>query len=275
MDALYEFFIAPWSFAFMQKALIVSLFIGVICAIFSCYLILKGWALLGDATSHAVLPGICIAYLIQLPLVLGAFASALLSSYLTRFISLHCRIKEDSVIGIVFSAFFGIGLVMITLIRTDIHLSHILFGNMLGVSFAEMRDIIIISSLALVIIFLKHKDLTLYCFDENQARIMGLDLRFLHFLLMFLLSLVIVASLSAVGIILVTSMLITPGAIGFLISQRFEKMMQIAILVSLFSCLLGSFLSFHLNVDTAPFIIFIQFFIFLVVLIKKSQRSAL
>ncbi len=274
MESLYEFFVTPWSFAFMQRALIASLFIGTICAIFSCYLILKGWSLLGDATSHAVLPGLCLAYLLNIPLAFGAFASGLLSSYVTSFVAQNSRIKEDSVIGIVFSAFFGIGLVMITLIRSDIHLSHILFGNMLGVSFAQLRDIMLISLLVLLIILLKRKDLALYCFDENQARIMGLNTRFLHFLLMFLLSLVIVASLSAVGIILVTAMLITPGAIGFLISKRFEKMMAIAISVSLFSCILGSFLSFHLNVDTAPFIIFIQFAIFFIILFKKSQRLA-
>ncbi len=274
MDILYEFFIVPWSYPFMQRAVIVSLFIGTICAVFSCYLVLKGWSLLGDATSHAVLPGISLAYLFHIPLVFGAFASALLCSYLIYQITKYSRIKEDSAIGIVFSALFGVGLVMITLIKSDIHLSHILFGNMLGVSKQEVRDIILISLIVLFIILLKQKDLTLYCFDENQARVMGLNISFLHFLLMVLLSLTIVASLSAVGIILVTSMLITPGAIGFLVSDRFEKMMIAAIFVSLFSCLFGSFLSFHLNVDTAAFIIFIQSIIFVFVLIQKSQRQA-
>ncbi len=274
MDIIYELFIEPWRYPFMQRAFITCIFIGIICAVFSCYLVLKGWSLLGDATSHAVLPGIGFAYLLNIPLALGAFASALFCSYLIRQVTFHSRIKEDSAIGIVFSALFGIGLVMITLIKSDIHLTHILFGNMLGVSPKELANIILISSLVLIIILFKRKDLTLYCFDENQARVMGLNTRFLYFLLMVLLSLTIVASLSAVGIILVTAMLITPGAIGFLVSNRFEKMMIVAISASLFSSVAGTILSFHLNVDTAPFIIFIQFLIFLFFLFQKSQRQA-
>lgn len=273
MDIFYQIFMEPWQYAFMQRALMISLLIGSLCAVFSCFLILKGWSLLGDAASHAVLPGIGIAYLLHIPLAFGAFASALLCSYLTRQITLYSRIKEDSAIGIVFSALFGIGLVMMTLIKSDIHLSHILFGNMLGVSSKEVAHIMIIWGLALIILILKQKDLTLYCFDENQCHVMGLNPHFLHFLLMVLLSLTIVASLTAVGIILVTSMLITPGAIGFLLSKKFEKMMILAVISSVFSCLMGSFLSFHLNVDTAPFIIFIQSVLFIIVLIFKSQRQ--
>lgn len=272
MMNFYEFFIEPWSYAFMLRSLIVSLLIGTVCAVFSCYLILKGWSLLGDAASHAVLPGIALAYLLNIPLIIGAFSSAILCSYLTRVISKNTRIKEDTAIGITFSALFGLGLVLITLIESDIHLSHILFGNMLGVSEKDIIAIGFICFLAFIIILLKRKDLTLYCFDENQAQVMGLNIHFLYFLLMVLLSLTIVASLSAVGIILVTSMLITPGAVGFLTCKRFDHMMMVAIAVSVSSCILGSFLSFHWDVDTAPLIIFIQFIIFVFTFLKNSQR---
>ncbi|MFV0431589.1 MAG: metal ABC transporter permease [Alphaproteobacteria bacterium] len=270
---LTQFFIEPFSYEFMWRGLIASVLIGSLCAVFSCYLILKGWALMGDAVSHAVLPGIALAYAFSVPMVIGAFISGLICGLSSEYISKNSRIKEDAAIGIVFSGLFGLGIILMSKIQSDVHLSHILFGNMLGVSWQDIRQISFIAITALVIVFIKRRDIMLYCFDANHAQVMGLSVRTLYMGLLIFLSLTIVISLKAVGIILVTAMLITPGAISFLLTKSFEKMLVIAMIISISSCVLGLLLSYHFDLDSAALIVLIQAIIFLITFLLTSKRG--
>lgn len=248
----------PLSHDFMQRALLVSVLVGTVCAIFSCFLVLKGWSLMGDAVSHAVLPGLALAYIAGIPLTIGAFAAGLLCALGTGFLKKNSRIKEDAVMGIVFSGMFALGLVLLTKIETDLHLMHILFGNVLGITTRDLVEAGILAAIVSAIILIKRRDFMLYCFDPAHAATIGLPVRFLHFGLLVLLSLTIVSALKAAGIILVIAMLIAPGAIGFLLTRSFDRMLAIAIAVSVFSCAAGTVLSYHIDAATAPLIIVIQ-----------------
>lgn len=266
MNVLISLVSEPMQYPFMQRAMVAAIIIGLVCAILSCYLVLKGWSLMGDAISHAVLPGIVLAFLMGIPLVIGAFFSGLLCAITTGFIKENCRVKEDTVMGIIFSGMFALGLVLFSSIDTDQHLSHILFGNILGITQSELRQTIIISILTLLIIILKRKDYMLFCFDPLHAKVIGLPTQLLHYGLLSLLALTIVASLQAVGVILVISMLIAPGIIAFLLTHSFDKMLMIASCVSVLSCTLGVLISFHIDGATGPCIVITQAIFFVMVL---------
>ncbi len=258
MITLIDWIVVPLSYPFMQRAFIVSLLVAAVCAVLSCYLVLKGWSLMGDAISHAVLPGIVIAYVLGLPLAIGAFAAGLSCALFTGYLKENSRIKEDTVMGIVFSGMFGFGLVLFTKVETDQHLNHILFGNVLGVTVHDLMETAIIAGGTLVIVLLKRRDLLLYCFDPNQARAIGLPVRVLHYGLLILLSLTIVSALKAVGIILVIAMLIAPGATAYLLTDRFERMLAIAVAVAMGSAALGTIISFHIDAATGAAIVLVQ-----------------
>ena len=202
----------PLSYGFMQRALVVAVLVGAVCAVLSCYLVLKGWSLMGDAISHAVLPGIVIAYALGLPLAVGAFAAGLSCALLTGYIKENSRVKEDTVMGIVFSGMFGFGLVLFTKIETDQHLNHILFGNMLGVTVRDLVETAIIAGGTLADRPRQAARPAALLLRSAHARAIGLPVRALHYGLLVLLALTIVASLKAVGIILVVAMLVAPGA---------------------------------------------------------------
>ncbi|MEX2166010.1 MAG: metal ABC transporter permease [Methyloceanibacter sp.] len=263
MSLAMDWLIVPLSYPFMQRALVVSLLVAAVCAVLSCYLVLKGWSLMGDAISHAVLPGIVIAYAIGLPLALGAFAAGLSCALFTGYLKENSRVKEDTVMAIVFSGMFGLGLVLFTKIETDQHLLHILFGNVLGVTPADLVETAIIAGGTLLIVFLKRRDLMLYCFDPNHARAIGLPVRVLHYGLLVLLSLTIVSALKAVGIILVIAMLIAPGATAYLLTDRFDRMLVIAVATALASAALGTLVSFHIDGATGACIVLVQTVIFM------------
>lgn len=265
-DVLYAWLIDPLALPFMQRALLIALLIGTVCSVFSCFLVLKGWSLMGDAISHAVLPGIALAYVLGLPLMLGAFAAGLFCAGSIGYIKENSRVKEDTVMGVVFSGMFAAGLVMLTKIETDVHLLHVLFGDVLGISLRDLAETALAAGIATTIMLVKRRDLLLYCFDPAHAGVIGLNTRLLHFGLLTLLSLTIVASLKAAGVILVVAMLIAPGAIAFLLTKSFDKMLIIASAVSVLSCLAGTIASFHLDTATAPLIVVIQFCIFLLTL---------
>ncbi|RUU09051.1 metal ABC transporter permease, partial [Mesorhizobium sp. M7A.T.Ca.TU.009.01.3.2] len=205
---IWSWIAEPLSHEFMRRGLTVAILVGAICAVLSCYLVLKGWSLMGDAVSHAVLPGIVLAYIAGIPLAFGAFVAGLGCALATGYLKQHSRIKEDAVMGIVFSGMFAFGLVLFVKVETDQHLNHILFGNMLGVQWRDVIEAAIIVVPAILIVLAKRKDLLLYCFDPAHARAIGLPVNLLHFGLLTLLALTIVASLKAVGIILVIAMLI-------------------------------------------------------------------
>lgn len=275
MDVLYAFFIEPLTYDFMQRALLVAILVGAVSAALSCFLVLKGWSLMGDAISHAVLPGIVIAYVIGLPIAIGAFVAGLFAAVSTGYLKDNSRIKEDTAMGIVFTGMFAVGLVLFSRIETDQHLSHILFGDMLGVTWQDLIETAIIALGTLLIVLAKRRDFLLYAFDPQHARAIGLPVKLLHYGLLALLSITIVASLKAVGIILVVAMLIAPGAIGFLLAKRFEAMLAIAMTVAIGSGVLGTLISFSINGATGPCIVLIQAGVFLLALLFAPGNGLL
>jgi manganese/iron transport system permease protein len=270
---MIEWITVPLSYPFMQRAIVVSVIVGAVCAVLSCYLVLKGWSLMGDAISHAVLPGIVIAYVLSLPLALGAFAAGLACAVFTGYLKENSRVKEDTVMGIVFSGMFGFGLVIFTKVETDQHLNHILFGNVLGVTARDLVETGIIAGGTLLAVLLRRRDLLLYCFDPNHARAIGLPVRLLHYGLLVLLSLTIVASLKAVGIILVIAMLVAPGAIAYLLTDSFERMLIIAAAVAVASSALGTIVSFHIDAATGACIVLIQALAFVAAFLFAPKRG--
>ncbi len=265
----------PFQFPFMTDAMLVGALVGAVCAVLSCFLVLKGWSLMGDAISHAVLPGIVIAYGIGAPLALGAFASGLLCAVATGFIKAHSRLKEDTVMGVVFTGLFAFGLVLFTKIKTDLHLDHILFGNILGIEPRDRAESCIVALVTLAIVLILHRDLLVFCFDPSHARVIGLPTRFLYYLLLALLAATIVAALKAVGIILVIAMLVTPGCIASLLTDRFHRMLGIATASAVFSSLAGVYVSFFLNASTAACMVLVQTLIFLAALALAPKHGLL
>ncbi|MDW6094229.1 metal ABC transporter permease [Vibrio rhizosphaerae] len=276
MDHLIHWFSEPFQYEFMQRALWAGLAVGAVCAVLSCYLVLKGWSLMGDAISHAVLPGIVIAYALGIALPIGAFISGLTCALMSGYIKENCRVKEDTVMGIVYSGMFALGLILFTKIQTDQHLLHILFGNMLGIQDYEFTQTVTLSLIVFAIIVLFRKDFLLYCFDRSHARVVGLPVVLIHYGLLVLLSLTIVATIQAVGVIMVVAMLIAPGMTAFILTRQFARMMWIALGVSLSSIVLGILISFHIDGATSACIVLVQaaFFMLALTFAKLNSRMA-
>lgn len=263
----------PFAFAFMQKAFIITLLIAVPMSLLSCLVVLKGWSLMGDAVSHAVLPGIVLAYTAAIPLSIGAFLAGLFCAISTGYIKDNSRIKEDTVLGIVFSGMFGIGLVLYTGIQTSVDLDHILFGNMLGISYTDIQVTALLSALCGGFILLKRKDLMLHAFDNLHARAIGLPVHVLHYGLLISLSVMVVASLQAIGIILSIALLVTPGAIGFLVTRTFSKMMVVASLATILSSVIGIYASFFIDSAPAPTIVLVMTILFFIAFYVQQMRE--
>ncbi|MCO4827902.1 MULTISPECIES: metal ABC transporter permease [Lentibacter] len=268
----------PFQFPFMQTAFLIVALISVPTALLSCFLVLKGWALMGDAVSHAVLPGIVLAYILGAPLILGAFFAGMVCALATGYLSENSRVKQDTVMGVVFSGMFGLGIVLYVGVETNAHLDHILFGNMLGISAQELWTTAIIAALVSAALLIKWKDLLLHAFDPAQAQASGLPVTWLHYGLLTALSATIVATLSAVGLILAIGLLIAPGAIAFLLVREFRTMLWVSVLVCLSSSLLGVYTSFFIDSAPAPTIILIQTLMFITAFLRKlslnKSRSA-
>jgi len=264
-----EALLLPFDFAFMRNAFYISMLVSVPTALLSCFLVLKGWALMGDAVSHAVLPGIVLAYVLGFPLILGAFAAGMTCALATGYLAHNSRVKQDTVMGVVFSGMFGVGIVLYVSIETNAHLDHILFGNMLGVTTDELWLAGLISLGVAAAIALKWKDLLLHSFDPAQAQASGLRVNWLHYGLLAALSLTIVATLAAAGLILAIGLLIAPGAIAFLVVRSFGAMMLVAIGACMASMLLGTYLSFFLDSAPAPTIVLIMTAVFIVAFVRR------
>ncbi|MFK7791301.1 MAG: metal ABC transporter permease [Devosiaceae bacterium] len=262
----------PLQFGFMQKAFIIATILAVPTALLSCFLVLKGWSLMGDAVSHAVLPGIVIAYLVGLPLLVGAFLAGMLCAIATGYINENSRVKQDTVMGVVFSGMFGLGIVIYASITTTLHLDHILFGNILGVGSQDLWTAGTIALLVTLGIAVFWRVLMLHAFDPAQARTIGLPTKLIHYALLAALSLTIVATLSAVGIILAIGLLIAPGAIAFLVTKRFGKMMLVALGVTLLASFIGIYASFWIDSAPAPTIILVLTAFFLAAFVAKSAK---
>ncbi len=277
MSAAWELWwadpLAPFQFGFMLEALLVGAVVGGVCAVLSCYLVLKGWSLMGDAVSHAVLPGIVLAYLAGVPLALGAFAAGLFCSVATGYIRAHSRVKEDTVMGVVFTGLFALGLVMFSKIETELHLNHILFGSLLGIAPEQVWQTLGMAAVTLGVVFARRHDLLLYCFDPSHARALGLNVGVLHYTLLALLALTIVVSLQAVGIILVIAMLITPGCVAGLLTDRFSRMLGIAAASAVLSCVAGVYVSFFINGATGACIVLAQGLQFLLAMLFAPKRG--
>lgn len=265
--------IEPFTHDFMLWAMLIAALIGAVSAMLSCYLVLKGWSLMGDAISHAVLPGIILASVINLPMAIGAFIAGMLCAISTGWIKSHSRVKEDTVLGIVFTGLFALGLVMMTKIESSIHYNHILLGNLLGIETHDMIQVAVSCGIVLVVTLVKRRDLLLLCFDPAQAKASGLNTTFLYYLLLGLIAMTVVASLQAVGFILTVAMLITPGAIGFMLTDRFGKMLWIATGSAVFASVGGTYISFFLDISPAGFIVLIQAAIFLLAVVFAPKHG--
>jgi manganese transport system permease protein len=270
-----EWFTVPLQHEFMVKAILVSAVVGIVCSALSCYMTLKGWALMGDAVSHAVMPGVVIAYVLNIPFAVGAFVFGVGSVVAIGFIKANTRIKEDTVIGLVFTGFFALGLVLVSKVKSSIDLTHILFGNVLGISDADIIQTVVIAVITLVTLAILRKDLILFCFDATHARSIGLNTTFLYYTLLSLLSLTAVAGLQTVGIILVVAMLVTPGATAYLLSDRFDHMMLIAMSSGVFSSVMGTYISYHIDGSTGGCIVVLQTFLFIMAMIFAPKHGLL
>jgi len=271
-----EALLLPFQFSFMRDAFLIAVIVSVPTALLSCFLVLKGWALMGDAVSHAVLPGVVLAYILGFPLILGAFAAGMVTALATGYLSDNSRVKQDTVMGVVFSGMFGLGIVIYTAITSDVHLDHILFGNMLGVGPEDISTALWIAVPVSAALLVKWKDLMLHAFDPAQARAAGLPVGLLHYGLLTILSLTIVATMTATGLILAVGLLIAPGAIAFLMVRSFGRMLAVAVVVCMASMLAGVYASFHLDSAPAPTIVLILTAVFILALARRmvQQRRA-
>ena len=263
----------PFQFSFMVNALVISTIVAVPCALLSVFLVLKGWALMGDAMSHAVFPGIVLAWIAGIPLAIGAFIAGLFCAVATGYLDDNSRIKRDTIMGIVFSGMFGAGLVLYVSIQSDVHLDHSLFGDMLGVSLSDMMLTAVITLGIALIIGLKWKDLLLHAFDPHQAKASGLNTALLHYGLLCMIALTIVATLKSVGIILSISLLIAPGAIAILMTRKFSHALWLAVAMSVITSFMGVYLSFFIDSAPAPTIVVLFSLLFVITFIYATLRD--
>ena len=275
LPALLELLVSPFTHGFMLKAFGVGALVAAVCGLLSCFLVLRGWSLMGDAISHAVLPGIVLSYIVGLPLVVGAFASGLLCATGTGWIKRRTRVKEDTVMGVVFTGLFALGLILHVKTPSALHLDHILFGNLLGIEPEHLLQTVWLSVIVFVVVVALRRTLLLAAFDAGHARVIGFRIRWLDTLLLVLLALAIVAALQAVGIILVIAMLITPGATAFLLTRSFERMLLIAVAVAIASTVTGVYISFFADADTAACIVLVQAFAFVLAFLFAPRTGLL
>ena len=259
IDTLLE----PFSYGYMTSAILVSTTVGGLCAFLSAYLMLKGWSLIGDALAHSVVPGVAGAYLLGLPFGIGAFISGGLAASLMLFLNERSGLKTDVVIGIIFTAFFGVGLFVVSLYPMSISIETIIMGNILAISYSDMLQLLIIGSISLLILFLKWRDLMAVFFDETHARTVGLNPSRLKIVFFTLLSASIVAALQTVGAFLVIAMVVTPGATAYLICDRFPKLILLSVLIGSVTCFTGAYLSFFIDGATGGIIVVLQTIVFL------------
>lgn len=274
MSDLIQLLLQPFSFGFMQQAFVITLLVAIPMGLLSPFLVLKGWSLMGDAISHAVLPGVVLAYIAGIPLAIGAFAAGMICALATGFLKQNSRVKEDTVMGVVFSGMFGLGIVLYTKIQSDVHLDHILFGDMLGVAWRDIVETGVIAAVTLLALGIWRRDLLLHAFDPQHAQAIGLPVKFLHYGLLCILSLTIVGALKAVGIILAVAMLIAPGAIAFLVTKRFERMLLVSAAVAVSTSLTGIYLSFFLDSAPAPTIVLLLTASFILAFVFSRKGTA-
>ena len=270
---LTDFFLEPLSYDFMVRALATTLIASIVCAVLSCWLVLIGWSLMGDAVSHAVLPGVVLAYIAGVPFALGAVVFGFLAVALIGAVRDTSRVKEDAAIGIVFTTLFALGLVLISVTPSQTDLNHIIFGNLLGVSWADLTQIIILGAITFTILVTKRRDFTLYAFDSTHAHAIGLNPKILGAVLLGLLALTAVVALQAVGVVLVVAMLIIPGATAYLLTDRFRRMLVIAPAISAGCAVIGLYLSYYLDTTSGGMVVLAQGAVFALVYLFSPQHG--
>jgi manganese/iron transport system permease protein len=262
---------APLAFPFMVEAALIAVIVAIPAALLSCFLVLRGWALMGDGISHAVLPGIVLAYLAGIPLLIGAFIAGMICALSAGWLDANSRVKPDTALGVVMSGLFGLGIVIHTQFPTDVHLDHILFGNILGIGRDDFLSAGSISAVVGLVLILKWRDFALLVFDPVQARVAGLPVAWLHYGMLAMISAVVVAMLSAVGIILSVALLIAPGAIAFLLTRRLQAMLALSVIIGAGSSLAGIWISFWLDSAPAPTIVVVMTGLFTLVFLWRQM----
>ncbi|MDO4643064.1 MAG: metal ABC transporter permease [Cardiobacteriaceae bacterium] len=260
-------------YPFMQQALWVATLIGITCALLSCFLVLKGWALMGDAISHAILPGIVLANSLGLPLITGAFAAGLTCTLATGWFEKRTTLQSDTLLGIVFSTLFAAGLILFQRSNTSQHLTHILFGNLLGMLPSQRWQVLILCLFVLLVLAVKWRDFMLFVFDPVQARLTGMSIPWLHTTLLVMLTLTAIGAMQAVGVVLVVAMLIAPGVSAQLVTRRFSHTLITAVALSVCACCAGVIISFHWDASTGACIVLCQAVGFLLMLLLRSLRT--
>lgn len=272
---MMNFINSVMEYGFLQKALLTSVMVGVICGVIGCFIILRGMALMGDAISHAVLPGVAISYMLGINFFIGAVATGILTAVGIGFISQNSRVKNDSSIGIVFTAAFALGILLITALKSSSDLYHILFGNVLAVRPSDMWITLIIGVIVLGSVYLFYKELLVSSFDPIMAQAYGLPTKLIHYFLMTLLTLVTVASLQTVGIILVVAMLITPASTAYLLTDRLSVMIGLSALFGAVSAVGGLYLSFTYNLASGATIVLMATTLFILSLLFSPKQGIL
>lgn len=270
---LIEFLLEPFGFDFMLRALATTLIASVVCAVLSCWLVLIGWSLMGDAVSHAVLPGVVLAYVIGAPFALGAVVFGFVAVGLIGAVRDTSRIKEDAAIGIVFTSLFALGLVLISVTPSHVDLNHIIFGNLLGVSRSELVQVAILGVITLLVLVAKNRDFTLYAFDPTHAHALGINPRLLGAALLGLLALTSVVALQAVGVVLVVAMLIVPGSCAYLLTDRFQRMLLIAPAISILCAVIGLYSSYYLDTASGGMVVLSQGAVFALVYLFAPRHG--
>ena len=265
----------PFGYQYMLNAMWVSAMVGGLCAFLSCYLMLKGWSLIGDALSHSIVPGVAGAYMLGLPFALGAFLSGGLAAGSMLFLNQRSRLKEDAIIGLIFSSFFGIGLFMVSLNPMSVNIQTIILGNVLAIAPEDILQLAIIGVISLTILFLKWKDLMVVFFDENHARSIGLNPGRLKLLFFTLLSVSTVAALQTVGAFLVICLVVTPGATAWLLTDRFPRLLTIAVALGSLTSFFGAWLSYWLDGATGGIIVVLQTLLFLLAFVFAPKHGLL
>lgn len=263
----------PFQYNYMVNAIFISGLVGGVCAFLSAYLMLKGWSLIGDALSHSIVPGVAGAYMLGLPFSLGAFFSGGLAATTMLFLNQRSKLKEDAIIGLIFSSFFGLGLFMVSLSPTSINIQTIVLGNVLAITPSDTLQLIIISGVSLAILLVKWRDLMVVFFDENHARSIGLSPNKLKILFFTLLSASTVAAMQTVGAFLVIAMVVTPGAMAYLLSDRFPIVIIYSVMIGTLTSLFGAYLSFFIDGATGGIIVVLQATIFMAVFILAPKHG--
>jgi manganese/iron transport system permease protein len=271
IDTLLE----PFAYEYMVKAIWVSALVGAACAFLSAYLIMKGWSLMGDALAHAVVPGVALAYLFNLPYAIGAFVAGIMAALGMNFVRQKTKLREDVIIGFVFTAFFALGLLIVSINPTAVNIQAIILGNILAISDQDIAQVVIISGISLSLLALKWRDLMVVFFDEAHARSIGLPATGIKIMFFTLLSACTVAALQTVGACLVIAMVITPGATAYLLTDRFGRLIILSVIISVLACVAGAYLSYFMDGATGGIIVVLQTMIFLAALIFSPKHGIL